>query len=131
MSLCPRFKNTRVVSYIVCDSEEYFYDHVAEEMRELGLSGDPRAIIEFRDARGLGYSIPKAEEIDLLRSIARSSGILLDATYSGKAAFGFVRDSDQGRFDGLNPLFIHTGGAFGVFGLPQDLIVDNSLISEY
>lgn len=130
VALCPRFKGTRVVSYIVCDNVDYFYDHVDDELRAVGLDGHFKArdIIEFRDARGLGYSVSRPEEIALLRDIARTSGVLLDPCYSGKAAFGFVKDSNQGLFDGKSVVFIHTGGAFGIFGLPREVVVDESLV---
>ena len=130
MALCPRFHGTRVIGYIVCDNTDYFYDHVQGEMDALGVQGKARDLIEFRDARGLGYSMVQPEEIALIRSIARTSGVLLDPTYSGKAAFGLTRDMRAGTIP-EKALFIHTGGAMGVFGLPADKIVDSSLVNDY
>ncbi len=74
------------------------------------------------------HSISTADEVALIQSVARSSGVLLDGSYTGKAMFGFCRDAKE--FEGKKCLFVHTGGAFSLFGMPKDLIVQRSLITN-
>jgi D-cysteine desulfhydrase len=57
VSLCPTFANTKVIGYTVCDSPEYFEQHVQHELDELGVDRKARDLISFRDAKGDGYSI--------------------------------------------------------------------------
>lgn len=55
-SLCPAFAKTKVIGYCVCDTPDYFYDHVAHELAELGITDrSARELISFRDAKGDGY----------------------------------------------------------------------------
>ena len=129
-ALCPAFAATRVVGYAVCDSPEYFYQHVEHEFAQLGLPPESvRGLIEFRDAKNAGYAVSTPAETELIRRVARSSGILLDGAYTGKAVFGFVRDAEE--FAGKRCLFVHTGGAFSLFGMPPGVIVDPSLVSDF
>jgi 1-aminocyclopropane-1-carboxylate deaminase/D-cysteine desulfhydrase-like pyridoxal-dependent ACC family enzyme len=120
-----------VIGYIVCDNVDYFYDHVQAELSELGIDRNVRELIEFRDARGAGYSLSRPEEIALLKSVAQTSGVLLDGCYSGKALFGFVRDADLGHFENQKVMFIHTGGSLGIFAMPKDNIINQDQLHEF
>ncbi|MDZ7271576.1 MAG: D-cysteine desulfhydrase family protein, partial [candidate division KSB1 bacterium] len=54
--------------------------------------------------------------------VARAEGVLLDPVYTGKAMYGLVDQIRQGRFrPGEKVLFIHTGGAFDLFPLREEL----------
>jgi L-cysteate sulfo-lyase len=54
------------------------------------------------------------EALDL---VARTEGILLDPVYSGKAMAGLVDLVRRGEFSSKqNIVFLHTGGATGLFG---------------
>ncbi|MBA4251090.1 MAG: D-cysteine desulfhydrase [Chlorobiaceae bacterium] len=57
-----------------------------------------------------GYKNISADKLSVIKSFARSSGILLDPTYTGKA-FNAYNDN----FIGNKNLFVHTGGIFGAF----------------
>jgi len=48
---------------------------------------------------------------DFVVSVARSTGILLDPTYTGKAANGLLKEltNNPHRFRGRRILFLHTG----------------------
>lgn len=71
---------------------------------------------------GDGYGIPNAGTIEAIRMFARLEGILLDPVYSGKAAAGLVDWCRSGRFRrGQRVVFLHTGGAAGLFGYPGAL----------
>ncbi len=85
-----------------------------ETAASLGVSGGvPRdAVTCLGDWVGPGYSLPTAEMVEAVRTVAQVEGILLDPVYTGKAMaglFGLVR---QGRFKkGEQVLFVHTGGS--------------------
>ena len=52
---------------------------------------------------------------------SRHYGIVLDPVYTGKAMKGLLALSDQGAFDGETVVFLHTGGAQGLFGYQTEL----------
>jgi L-cysteate sulfo-lyase len=66
---------------------------------------------------GEGYGLPRADTIEAIRMFAALEGILLDPVYSGKAAAGLIDWARKGRFaKGERVVFLHTGGAAGLFG---------------
>jgi L-cysteate sulfo-lyase len=66
---------------------------------------------------GQGYGLPRADTLEAIRMFASLEGILLDPVYSGKAAAGLIDWARKGRFaKGERVVFIHTGGAAGLFG---------------
>ena len=65
---------------------------------------------------GPGYSIPSAEGNEAIAMMMRLEGIVLDTCYTGKAFAGLVRRAREGFYKPTdNVLFIHTGGAGGLF----------------
>ncbi|MFQ5806247.1 MAG: D-cysteine desulfhydrase family protein [Phycisphaerae bacterium] len=86
---------------------------------------------EFREAElhfidgyvGEGYAIPYQQEIDAIRLLAGTEGIVLDPVYTGKAFSALLDGVRQGRFGKQRPVvFIHTGGIFSNFAWPQLLV---------
>ena len=68
------------------------------------------------DYIGDGYGIAYPELVEFIRQTARSTGIVTDPVYTGKALLGTV--SEIAKRNPLlkgNVLFIHTGGQFGIF----------------
>lgn len=66
---------------------------------------------------GAGYGIPRADTLEAIRMFAQLEGILLDPVYSGKGAAGLIDLVRKGRFaKGERVVFLHTGGAAGLFG---------------
>jgi L-cysteate sulfo-lyase len=64
---------------------------------------------------GEGYGIPYSEAIDTLRLLARREGVVLDPTYTAKGFAGLLAAIHQGGLRaGATPLFLHTGGGFGL-----------------
>ena len=57
-----------------------------------------------------------ADMIDALTLAARLDGIVLDPVYSGKAMKGLIALARAGQFRGETVVFLHTGGAQGLFG---------------
>jgi L-cysteate sulfo-lyase len=69
------------------------------------------------DYVGGGYGVPTDGMIEAVQLLARHEGILLDPVYSGKGFAGLVDLVRRGHFTkGQNIVFLHTGGAIGLFG---------------
>ena len=65
--------------------------------------------------KGRGYALSTTEELAFIADVAATEGLLLDPVYTGKALLGLVRSLEAGRLKAERVLFIHTGGAFGLF----------------
>lgn len=66
---------------------------------------------------GAGYGIPRADTLEAIRMFAQLEGILLDPVYSGKGAAGLIDLVRKRQFTkGQRLVFLHTGGAAGLFG---------------
>ncbi len=99
------------VAVNVCDDEAFFRDRVR------AILGDP-AEDDLRILDGLkgrGYALSTTEELAFIADVAATEGLLLDPVYTGKALLGLVRSLEAGRLKAERVLFIHTGGAFGLF----------------
>lgn len=108
---------TRTVCVMVCDDP--FEQIVPELMAEMNAaSGDliPLPQVQLLDMMGPGYAIPSREGNEAIRMMLQQEGIVLDPCYTGKAFAGLVKLAREGRFRPEdNVLFIHTGGAGGLF----------------
>jgi L-cysteate sulfo-lyase len=93
---------------------------LAEQTAELlGIPGAVKreAVLANCDYVGAGYGVPTAGMIEAVTLLARSEGILLDPVYSGKGMAGLIDLIRQGRWrKGQNVVFLHTGGAVGLYG---------------
>ena len=83
------------------------------------LLGRPDAVTEEMvvadcDHVGEGYGLVDQGVIDALVTAARTDGILLDPVYSAKAMKGLIARAAE--FKGETVVFLHTGGAQGLFG---------------
>ena len=113
--------NLRIVGVPVSDKLEQFRPDVMtiveHSIAELRLPIRPESVeLNLLDGFiGEGYAIPTPQSQAMLHRVARVEGILLDPTYTAKAMAGFVHaiETRQVR-PGATPLFIHTGGVFGL-----------------
>ena len=72
------------------------------------------------DYVGQGYGIPTQGMAAAVKLLAEKEGILLDPVYSGKAMAGLIDLIGKGHFKKEeNVVFLHTGGAVGLFGYPK------------
>jgi len=79
--------------------------------------------IRLIDARGHGYNQPSPAELDFIVRFTRDTGLLLDPVYSGKALFALWRYLDCGALGRAGEaMFLHTGGAFGLFPHRRSLV---------
>lgn len=70
---------------------------------------------------GPGYSIPEASTVEAIQLFANEEGVLLDPTYTGKAAAGLIGMIRRGDFaKGSNVLFWHTGGWPALFAYGKE-----------
>lgn len=88
----------------------------AEILRlDIEISDDSFAL---RDMCGPGYAIPSEEGNAAVALLAREEGLFLDPVYTGKAFAGLLAMAREGAFKPTDKiLFIHTGGAGGLFAL--------------
>lgn len=93
--------------------------HIIEDtikLFDLGISIDPDEIEIIDGYVGEGYAKSSFEEIEFIRQVARTEGLLLDPVYTGKTMYGLAGEIKKGRFhSGQTILFLHTGGIFGLF----------------
>ena len=70
----------------------------------------------LRDLCGPGYAIPSEEGNAAVRLMAEKEGLFLDPVYTGKAFAGLIQMAREGAFlETDNVLFLHSGGAGGLF----------------
>lgn len=76
----------------------------------------PLPVPDLIDMCGPGYSIPSEPGNEAIALMLRLEGIVLDTCYTGKAFAGLVQMARAGAFRPEdNVLFLHTGGAGGLF----------------
>ena len=145
-------KRPQIHAVHVCDSPEYFYNHIEQTCHHIGLStsveglvdaksntvGDPRTWIHIHRGVGVGYARSTDEELDFILQFGRLTGIILDPVYSGKAMYYFLKDilsnSDEPSKSATQQvdmnmfkkhqkiLFVHTGGVFGLYDKSAQLL---------
>jgi L-cysteate sulfo-lyase len=102
------------------EAQEQNVFRLAEETAEfIGAPGAVRRelVVANCDYVGDGYGLPTQGMIEALKMLAQSEGILLDPVYSGKGMAGLIDLIRKGEFkEGENVVFVHTGGAQGLFG---------------
>ena len=81
----------------------------------------PEMVVADCDYVGAGYGLVDAAVIEALTLAARTDGIVLDPVYTGKAMKGLIALSRAGRFAGETVVFLHTGGAQGLFGYESEI----------
>ncbi len=99
--------------------EERVYTLACKTAELLGVPGavSRESVVANCDYVGQGYGLPTPGMIEAVKLLARTEGILLDPVYSGKAMDGLIDLIRKGRFkQGENVVFLHTGGAVGLYG---------------
>lgn len=99
--------------------EENVYTLAQQTAEKLGCPGvvARNDVVADSNYVGAGYGIPREDTLEAIRMFAQLEGILLDPVYSGKGAAGLIDHVRKGRFTrGQKVVFLHTGGAAGLFG---------------
>jgi D-cysteine desulfhydrase len=112
----------------VCDDEPYFRERVGGivEAARTRFAPDSTASVDLLAILdgyvGPGYAQNTPADLETLRRVALSEGILLDPVYTVKAFRGMLEELG-GRLAGKRRiLFVHTGGIFGLFPRADDLL---------
>ncbi|KAM0926178.1 hypothetical protein ACQ4PT_003746 [Festuca glaucescens] len=108
---------TKVHGFSVCYGPQYFYDNVQVHIDGLQSGLNSHDIVRIEDAKGLGYAMNTPEDLKFVKDIAAATGIVLDPVYSGKAAYGMLKDMSNNptKWEGRKVLFVHTGGLLGLY----------------
>ncbi|HYE46457.1 MAG TPA: D-cysteine desulfhydrase, partial [Caulobacter sp.] len=103
--------------------EENVYRLAVETAARLGHEGRVRReqVVADCDYVGAGYGLIDKGVADALALAARTEGLLFDPVYTGKALKGLIALSKAGAFKGETVVFLHTGGAQGLFGYQGEL----------
>lgn len=103
----------------MCDSAEHFAPIIATLARECSdefrlNTPVPQEDIQILDGH-TGPSSPDQTLKETIASLAQIEGIVLDPTYTAKGFVGMLKELESGALSQYrNPLFIHTGGLFGL-----------------
>lgn len=112
-----------IISINVCDSAVFFKRKINKIMEEFcrkysySLSWSQQDIRIVDGFVGEGYGLISEKEVNLIKSIASTEGVVIDPVYGAKAFLGMEDQLKKGILPGNNILFIHTGGIFGTFPL--------------
>ena len=113
--------NWRMVGVPVSDSVEFFQREIRELVDEtietygLGVTAAQTPVELVDGFIGEGYAIPYPAAVETTRLLARRDGVLLDPTYTSKGMTGMLGAIAAGDIrSGGVPLFVHTGGVFGL-----------------
>ena len=102
------------------DRQEANVHRLAEETADyIGVRGGiaRSAVVANCDYVGPGYGQPTEGMTEAVVMLARLEGVLLDPVYSGKAMAGLIDLVRKGDIrKGETVVFLHTGGAVGLFG---------------
>ncbi|MCR4936332.1 MAG: D-cysteine desulfhydrase family protein [Oscillospiraceae bacterium] len=75
---------------------------------------------DLRDMCGPGYALPSKEGGAAIALMASREGLFLDPVYTGKAFAGLLAMASEGAFrEEDRVLFLHSGGAGGLFAIPD------------
>lgn len=116
----------RVRGIPVSDSVEYFQAYLRDLERQttdqfdLQLTTDDTPIELIDGFIGEGYAIEYPEAVETIALLGRTEAIVLDPSYTSKAMTGMMATLQEESTDRI-PVFIHTGGAFGLYGR-RDLV---------
>ncbi len=86
---------------------------IIREMKDFGVDVrvEKSEIRIIDDFSGPAYAVPTNSDLECIKQVASSEGIVLDPVYTAKTFRGMLESSSKGQ----KILFIHTGGLFGLF----------------
>jgi D-cysteine desulfhydrase family pyridoxal phosphate-dependent enzyme len=125
--------NYQVYGISIRKSREEILSFIEKKSREtaraLGLPyGLARDEVIIDDThRGGGYGVVTEAIREAIRLAARTEGLILDPTYSGKVMAGLIDLVSMGRFGPQDSIvFLHSGGTPIVFAKAEELATDAS-----
>ena len=122
------WKGARAVGFAVCNdarSSGWRSAGICAEARQRwpDLPEVPPEEVAIDDAFiGPGYALATDEGLEIIARAARKDGVVLDPVYTGKAMLGVVRRArEPGGLPAPRVVFLHSGGAFGLFPFAERL----------
>ncbi|KAJ4713624.1 bifunctional D-cysteine desulfhydrase/1-aminocyclopropane-1-carboxylate deaminase, mitochondrial-like [Melia azedarach] len=114
----------KVRAFSIYEDPDYLYDIIQDLLDEINAGVNSRDVMNIQNAKGVGYAISTSEELNFYKEIAATTGVIFDPVYSGKAAYGMVKDMAENpkNWEGRKVLFIHTGGFLGLFDRVDQLV---------
>ena len=95
----------------------------AAELIDISTRLETDDIDVTNDYVGRAYGEPTPECLDALEMLARTEGIFVETSYSGKSLAGLVDHARNGRFtQDSNVVFVHTGGTPALFAYRDELV---------
>ncbi|MFJ9242024.1 D-cysteine desulfhydrase family protein [Streptomyces sp. NPDC101776] len=95
-------------------------------------SSDSDALRIRRDQVGSGYATLTEPTAEALALAARTAGLVLDPTYTGRAMAGLIASVRDGDIrPGERTVFVHTGGLPGLFGHAEAVAYAEERVVEY
>ncbi|MEO7095982.1 MAG: pyridoxal-phosphate dependent enzyme, partial [Polyangiales bacterium] len=112
------------IAMAVCDDAPTFDKRIRGIIGEAHnlVSGLPASAPFSVDdaARGPAYAVASSEQRNLIADVARTSGLVLDPVYTGKAMHGLALAVKRGDVPlSSRVLFLHTGGLPGLLADPD------------
>lgn len=94
----------------------------AAELLGIDTRLEPKDIDVTEEYVGPTYGVPTPGCLEAITLLARTEGILLDPSYSGKSMAGLIDHVRNERFDKQqNVVFVHTGGTPALFAHSDEL----------
>ncbi len=120
--------NIKVIG-IACGGDKRSISHAVKRLADetskltnLPLTLSYEDIIVYDEYTCGGYGIITKEVIEIIKRVARSEGVILDPTYTGKAMMGLINLIRKGEIPkGSTVIFLHTGGTPLVFQYEDEL----------
>lgn len=113
--------NTKCLGVLVCGSIHSFQQKILADITECCSNYNLNASIQADDMPMVqdyiagGYAQTNSAQLQFLRHICQSEGLVLDPVYTNKAFYGISEEICKGNIPrGSKILFIHTGGIFGL-----------------
>jgi len=120
---------TKVIGICVSDKKEEFLLQVKDialkliEILQIDVEIEDREIILFDDYLYEGYGVVNKQVAEIIRSVFKKEGLVLDPVYTSKAMIGLVDLIEKGYFSSKDRvLFVHTGGSPALFAFKDRLL---------
>jgi D-cysteine desulfhydrase len=117
-----------IFSINVCDDADFFRNKIFHVIAKFKAKYGYEFDLKKKDIHivdgfvGAGYGLIGAQEVSLIKRMAKYHGILFDPVYTAKAYLGLEYLIKKEIITYHNILFIHTGGIFGIFPLADQLV---------
>lgn len=116
--------NVDVTGVLVSDDLEYFRReipaHVNAVVEQFNLPRIDTGNVKLLDQYiGAGYAAPTAGGLEAMQLLARLEGLILDPVYTAKNCAGMIDQLRQHGDGGRIPIFLHSGGVFGMLARPD------------